>query len=78
MMVRCSGSCSDEMSKPGEPTKWGGRRFHVERDPLLRSIRELCGEVDPPAIEAIKGWPARDRPNFSAQPVVPTMLPMIA
>lgn len=37
--------------------KWIGRRFHVERDPLLRSIRELCGEVDQAAIATVEGWP---------------------
>jgi len=31
------------LSKLGKPAKWGGRWFHVERDPLLRSIAELCG-----------------------------------
>ena len=42
------------MSKFGKPVKWGGRRFHVERDPLLRSIAELCGPVDASADETIR------------------------
>jgi hypothetical protein len=66
------------MSKPGKPAKWGGRRFHVERDPLLRSIRELCGPVDESAVETIRDWPRRYRPDFSAQPAVATLLPMAA
>ncbi len=37
---------------------WRGRRFHVERDALLRSIRELCGAVDPAATAAVAIWPA--------------------
>jgi hypothetical protein len=47
-------------------TAWRGRRFHVERDPLLRTIRELCGPVDPAAVGMIKAWPARYDPGQSA------------
>jgi len=66
------------MSKPGKPAKWGGRRFHVERDPLLRSVRELCGDVDQSAAETIKGWSPRYRPDFSGQVAATTLLPMAA
>ncbi len=44
-------------SRPEKPATWTGRRFHVERDALLRSIAELCGAVDPQAVETIRGWP---------------------
>jgi hypothetical protein len=37
---------------------WKARKFHVERDWLLTSIRELCGPVDPEALAVIAGWPA--------------------
>jgi hypothetical protein len=37
---------------------WRPRRFHVERGGLLCSIRELCGSVDPVAVEAMSSWPA--------------------
>jgi hypothetical protein len=66
------------MSKPGKPAKWGGRRFHVERDPLLRSIRELCGDVDQSAAETIMGWPRRYRPDCSGLVAITTCLPMAA
>ena len=59
-------------------TAWRGRRFHVERDSLLRSIAELCGLVDQAAIETIKGWSPRYRPDFSRQAGVTTLLPMAA
>jgi hypothetical protein len=58
--------------------RWQGRHFHVERDPLLRSIRELCGDVDEAAVETIKGWPSRYRAGFSAQPAGATVLSMAA
>jgi hypothetical protein len=58
--------------------RWQGRRFHVERDPLLRSIRELCDPLDQSAVETIKGWPARYCPDFSGQVAVATLLPMAA
>src|SRR4029450_5580101 len=41
--------------------RWQGRRFHVERDPLLRSVSELCGSVDQSAVDTIKLWPPRYR-----------------
>lgn len=37
--------------------KWEPRRFHVERDCLLLSVLELCGEVEPMAVATIRGWP---------------------
>jgi len=37
--------------------RWMPRRFHVERDALLRSVRELCGPVDAAAVVEIRGWP---------------------
>ena len=66
------------MSKRGKPAKWGGRRFHVERDPLLRSIAELCGPVDANATETIRAWPPRYSPDFSGQSDVTTFQPMAA
>jgi hypothetical protein len=66
------------MSKLGKPAKWGGRRFHVERDPLLRSIAELCGPVDARAVETIRAWPPGYCPGFPGQTAVTTFLPMAA
>ena len=66
------------MSKLGKPAKWGGRRFHVERDPLLRPIAELCGPVDASAVETIRAWPPRYCPDFSGRAAVTTFLPMAA
>lgn len=37
--------------------RWQDRRFHQQREWLLKSIRELCGEVDKGALEAIRGFP---------------------
>jgi hypothetical protein len=37
--------------------QWHGRRFHVERDALLRSIRELCGPAAPATLAIIARWP---------------------
>jgi hypothetical protein len=39
---------------------WHPRRFHVERDALLRSICELCGAVDAAAIATIRGGAGED------------------
>ncbi len=36
---------------------WAGRKFIRNRDHLLQRIDELCGEVDPTAIEIIQSWP---------------------
>jgi hypothetical protein len=66
------------MSKLGKAAKWGGRRFHVERDPLLQSIAELCGPVDTSAVETIRAWPPGYCPDFSGQVAVSTFLPMAA
>jgi hypothetical protein len=49
-----------------EGKNWIGRRFHGERDQLLRSIRELCGAVDPATVETIRSWLSRYRPGFAA------------
>ena len=38
--------------------EWHPRRFHVERDALLRSIRELCDPVDPVAVDTVRTWSA--------------------
>jgi hypothetical protein len=54
------------LSKPGKPEAWGGRRYHVERGPLLRSIRELCGTVDPDALTPLSQLPER----YPTTPVV--------
>lgn len=48
---------------------WRPRRYHVERDALLRSIRELCGPVDAAAVEAIGGWPALYRSGAGNAPI---------
>jgi hypothetical protein len=66
------------MSKLGKPAKWGGRRFHVELDSLLRSIAELCGPVDASVVETIRAWPPRYGPDFSGQAGITTLLPMAA
>jgi hypothetical protein len=44
-------------SKPGKAERWSGRRFHVERAALLRSINELCRSVDPHHLAAIAALP---------------------
>ena len=36
---------------------WHPRRYHVERESLLRSIAELCGSVDSTAAKTIRAWP---------------------
>ncbi len=36
---------------------WAGRKFIRNRDHLLRRIEELCGTVDPNAVEVIETWP---------------------
>ena len=36
---------------------WAGRKFVRDRDHLLERIDELCGNVDPQAIEIIQSWP---------------------
>ena len=36
---------------------WRGRKFIRDRDHLLRCIDELCGEIDPGAMEIINSWP---------------------
>ena len=36
---------------------WRARKFIRNQDHLLRRIGELCGKVDPDAIETIKSWP---------------------
>jgi hypothetical protein len=38
---------------------WRDRRFHVERDPLLRSIHELCWPIDTPGVRAVEALPFR-------------------
>jgi len=38
---------------------WSGRRFHRQRTALMRSIRELCGEVDPTALAVLEILPER-------------------
>jgi len=45
---------------------WKSRRFHIERDWLLASIREVCGEVDASALAVIRSWPPRYSPAFAA------------
>ena len=36
---------------------WRARKFIRNRDHLLKRIAELCGDVDPDAIETIRSWP---------------------
>ncbi len=36
---------------------WAGRKFIRDRDHLLERIDELCGEINPDAIEIIRSWP---------------------
>ncbi len=36
---------------------WRARKFIRNRDHLLRRIGEMCGDVDPTAIETIRSWP---------------------
>jgi hypothetical protein len=47
---------------------WHPRRFHVERDALLRSICELCGTADAAVVATIRGWPTLYRPDALAVP----------
>lgn len=37
--------------------RWEGRRFHQQREWLVRSIRELCGPVEPDAMAALQRLP---------------------
>ena len=47
--------------RTGNPSEkgsgWRARKFIRYRDHLLKRIAEMCGEVDPDAIETIKSWP---------------------
>ncbi len=36
---------------------WRGRKFIRNTDHLLGRISEMCGDVDPTAIETIRSWP---------------------
>ncbi len=36
---------------------WRARKFIRDRDHLLERIDELCGEINPDAIEIIRSWP---------------------
>jgi len=38
---------------------WDGRKHHTERNCLLVSIRQLCGETDIGALAAVRLWPCR-------------------
>jgi len=38
--------------------RWRPKKFHAERDCLLKSIRRMCGEASPAAIARIRLWPA--------------------
>ncbi len=44
-------------SSSSKDSGWRGRKFIRNRDHLLRRIGELCGEVDPGAVEIIRSWP---------------------
>ena len=41
----------------GKASGWESRKYIRNRIHLLRRIGELCGEVDPTAIEAMNSWP---------------------
>ena len=41
----------------GRTSGWVGRKYIRDREHLLHRIDELCGEVDPQAIETIQSWP---------------------
>ena len=46
------------VSKPsGKDSGWRARKFIRGRDHLLRRIGEMCGMVDPKAVETIRSWP---------------------
>ena len=46
------------VSKPsGKDSGWRARSFIRGRDHLLRRIGEMCGTVDPKAVETIRSWP---------------------
>ena len=46
------------VSKPsGKDSGWRARKFIRGRDHLLRRIGEICGTVDPKAVEIIRSWP---------------------
>ena len=46
------------VSKPsGKDSGWRARKFIRRRDHLLRCIGEICGGVDPKAVETIRSWP---------------------
>jgi len=45
---------------------WHPRRYHAERNALLRSICELCGAIDAAAVTAIRAWPALYQPDALA------------
>ncbi len=46
------------VSKPsGKDSGWRARKFIRGRDHLLRRIGEICGTVDPKAVETIRTWP---------------------
>ena len=42
----------------GRTSGWVGSKFIRNRDHLLDRIEELCGNVDPHAIETTQSWPA--------------------
>ena len=38
---------------------WAGRRFHLQRTALIRSVQELCAPLEPEALEALRSLPAQ-------------------
>lgn len=51
--------------KTAKRSGYTGRRFHRQRTPLIRSIDELCGEVDRDALALVRELPDRyDLPRF--------------
>ncbi len=43
--------------QPGKTSGWRARKYIRTEDHLLRRIGEMCGIVDPEAIEIIRSWP---------------------
>ena len=41
----------------GKDSGWRARKFIRRRDHLLWRIGEMCGKVDPKAVETIRSWP---------------------
>ncbi len=58
-----------ERRKTKDWSKAQGERFHRRRPALIRSIRELCGEVDLSALAQVENLPERHVDWYGEQPV---------